>query len=347
MLVLFLTINANSLMQKAHEKAGVNLQFCRIGPEIGDAKSYTAFSIPLMAQVQNNRYMKFSARLNQGYQSYDGEGVYGFSDLDLGGSYLYNDITILGGIRLPIGTKEIKSDKFTTVSAGRLPYINSSLVYASSGFGFHAGASYGTEMSSDLSLAFGALYYFRGEYVPLKGMDDYNPADEFRLAAGADYSQGDFGFFGKTVLSFYSQEKLDGKKLSEPGMGLNFIGNFVYTSWSLETVFSKRGESELKWGGDFEPPSLFSFKLSYADVWDYAEILEEYSVMPYVGFEKTGEGSMTKGAGQLLLGCYLKNFFYKGFPGTPYFELRLGSISGDASLFGFKVGTDINFQIYK
>ena len=346
-LVLIFTVNASSLLQKTHERAEINLHYCNISPDIGDSKTYKALSIPIVAQMQYNRYMKFYAKLNQGFQSYDGNGIYGFSDLDLSGSYLYDEITIVGGIRLPIGTKNLDSDGFTAVSAGRLPYINSSLAFAGSGFGFHTGASYGMEMSSDLSLAFGALYYFRGQYDPTKNIEEYNPADEFRLAAGADYGDNEFGFFGKTVLSFYTKEKLKGKELSDPGMGFNFVGNFMMSGWNLETILSKRGESKLKIGGDFEPPSLLSFKLSYADVWDYVSFLEDYSLMPYVGFEKTGEGTMTKGSGKLLIGCFIKNFNFKGFPGTPYLELNFGSISGDASLFGFRIGSDIKFQIYK
>lgn len=350
-MILSGNIFAGTLLEKTHERAGVNLQYCRISPKIGDAVSYTALSFPITARVQTSRYLKIAAKLNQGYQSYDGNGLYGFSDLEIGGSYLMENYTIIGGIRLPMGTKDLSSKEFTSVSAGRLPYINSSLVYAGSGFGFHSGISYGMEMSSNLSLALGAIYFFKGAYDPIKGINDFNPSDEFRLAAGMDYKKGDFRFFGKTVISFYTNEKYEDDYSNnykvEPGAGFNFAGNFTWSDWHLETILSKRGESKSKWGGDFEPPSLLSLKVSYDNVWDYAAVLEEHSIMPYIGFEKTGKGSMTKEATQFLLGCYLQNFSYKGFPGIPFLELNFGTVSGDASLLGFKIGVDFDFQIYK
>src|SRR6056297_2039270 len=77
-------------LKRAQESAGIKLQLCHIRPDVGDNRTFVALSLPLSASYEYNRYLSFSARLNQGYQTYDGSGLYGLSDMEIGARYFLN-----------------------------------------------------------------------------------------------------------------------------------------------------------------------------------------------------------------------------------------------------------------
>lgn len=340
--------SSSTFLKRMEDSAGVSFQMCAISPKSGDSKTYTAFAIPLQARYEHNRYMSFSLRLNQGFQSYDKTGLYGLGDMYVNCRYLFREnITFVGDITLPIGTDKLSFNEITAASAGRFPFINSQLVFGNSGFGLNAGASYGHQLNQETSIALGAIYYIRGGYTPIKGRSKYDPSDELLLAAGIEYGDKEnIGFIGDIQLSFYSAEKTDGKKVSEPGTGFAFSGKTFYHDFRLSTLFYKRGKSDLSYGGEFKPPSILSFKLSYQEIWSVVPLSLPVSLMPYIGYEHTGEGTMVDAANQFLLGGYLMDFYFNGYPLSPFFEISLGSAGKDTSTFGLKFGTVVSFQVY-
>ena len=237
--------------------------------------------------------------------------------------------------------------EITATSAGRFPFINSQLVFGNTGFGLNAGASYGHQLNDETSIAMGAVYYIRGSYTPIKGSPKYDPSDELLLAAGVDYGdKEDIGFIGDIQLSIYSAEKTDGKKVSEPGTGFVFSGKTFYHDFQLSTLFYQRGKSDLSYGGEFKPPSILSFKLSYQEIWSIIPLSLPVQLMPYIGFEHTGEGTLVDAANRFLLGGYLMDLGFNGYPLSPFFEISLGSVGKDTGTFGLRLGTNVSFQLY-
>lgn len=346
-LLSLLTLNAvsaDSMFKQIEESIGPAFQMFKISPDAGEGKTYTVFSLPLWAKYTPSRYVTYSAQLNQGFQSFDGTGLYGLSNLNLNVRYLHSEtMTIVGGVTVPIGSKNLKYDELTTISAGRIPFVNSPLDLASSGFGLNVGLSYGLQMSEAMSLAFGAAYFVRGSYTPVKDGSSYNPSDELLLAVGMEYGDKEvFAFIGDFQFSLYSEEKSDGAKLSDPGLGMALSGTCYFNSLKLRMLFYKRGESDLAFGGAFKPPSILSFKLNHQNI--LLPVL--MPMIPYIGFEHTGEGSLVDSANLFLFGVYQEKHVMNGFPISPFLEISFGSTSGKTGLFGLKLGTNITFQMY-
>jgi hypothetical protein len=346
--LLFPQQNQSQMLLKTHETVGLTFQMQSISPDAGDSKAYTLLAVPIQARYEYSRYLTFNMLFNHGYQSFDGTGLYGLGDLHLSGQYLYReDITFVGGITLPIGTKKLEYEKLTATSAGRLPFVNAPIVCGMSGFGINFGASYGSQVNEETSIALGALYRMRGTYKPIKDGSDYNPSDEFMLAAGVDYGDEEtLGFFGDLQLSFYTEEKINGEKYADPGMGFALNGKLYINRFNLTLLYYHRGESDLGYAGDFKPPSIFSLKLGHKDAWSYLPFGSTLPVLPYIGFTKTGEGTLVDAATLFLLGACLEDFKLNGYPLRPFIEINFGSIGDDASTFGLKIGTDVSFQIY-
>lgn len=334
-------------LQKLEESAGFNLQFFNINPDIGAKRSFTSFSLPLHTNYTYNRYLSFAISFNQGYQSFDGNGIYGVGDLLLSSRLLLNkNITIVGGFTLPTGSKELKPEELSATSAGRIPFINSPLRYGSSGFGFRGGFSYGSQLNSKTAIAAGIKYFYRGEYNPLEFVKDYDPSDELRLSAGIDYGNRESGLIAKTMLSFFTKERVAGNDQSEPGLGFAFQGTGFYQGWKLATTFYKRQKTKLTYGGKFKPPSLVNFKISHGEILNYLPGSSDIKALPYLGFEHTGEGTVVKSANIFLFGLFWQNLQYKEYPLAPYLELNFGSLAGDARILGLELGTNVTFQIY-
>jgi hypothetical protein len=346
--LLFPQQNPSQMLLKTHETAGVLFQLQSFSPESGSGKSYTLLAIPFQARYEHNRYITYTLRLNQGFQSFDGTGMYTLGDINLGISALSGEnMTYLGEITLPIGSKNFEYAKLSTASAGRLPFVNAPVIYGASGLGLKIGASYGKQTSENTSIAFGARYHMRGEYKPVKGGAKYDPSNEFMLAAGIDHGDEEkVGFTGDLQILLYSEEKVGGKKYSDPGTGFCLSGDVYINHLNVNLLYFQRGESELSYSGTFKPPSIFRFKLSHQDVWNFIPLKFPVTVMPYVGYMKTGESTLVGGASLFLLGAYLEDYKLNGYPLKPFVEINFGSIGGDAGTFGFKIGTDVSFQMY-
>lgn len=336
------------VLHKAQETAGLCFQLQSISPESGSSKSYRLLAIPIQARYEHNRYVTYTLRYNLGHQSFAGDGLFSFGNLDLGVRVLSGEkMTYMGEITLPTGSQGFEYDELNAVSAGRLPFINAPLIYRASGMSLKLGASFGTQMSESASIAFGARYSVRSSYTPLADGPRYNPSDELMIAAGIDYGDEEtVGFLGDLQISLYSDEKVDHETYSDPGIGFALSGDVYFNHLTINLLFYKRGESDLSYAGDFKPPSILRFKLSHQDVWDIIPLSFPVPVMPYLGYMKTGEGTMVDGASLFLLGATIGGVKYNGFPFSPYFEIGFGKIGSEASTFGLKAGTDVAFQVY-
>jgi hypothetical protein len=324
---------------KTHETAGVCFQMQTITPEEGNEKTYHILSIPLQMRYELSRYLSFILRLNQGYHSYGGTSLYTLGDMEISARYLSGEnLTLVGGITLPTGTKELNYDQLSTTSAGRLPFINAPVIYGASGFGLHGGISYGKQATEKRSFAFGALYRKRGEYTYVDGGGKYDPADEFMLAGGLEYKDGDEqGYMANIQIISYSVEKMNGEEIGDPGTGFAFNGSFYLRQLQLIVLYYYRGESQRENAGDFLPPSIFNGKLGYRKTRPF---------IPYVGLTYTGKGTLVDSAVLLLGGFCFEDFKIGGYPWNPFIEVNYGMVGEATKTFGLKVGTDVSFQIY-
>ena len=342
------TSTCRNILLKTHETAGLSYQFQSMSPKEGDSKNYQMLAIPIQARYEHSRYVTYTMRYSMGHQSFAGDGLFTFSNLDLGVRVLSGEkMTYIGELSLPVGSEKFKRDELNAASAGRLPFVNAPLIYKASGMGLKLGASYGTQMNENTSIAVGARYSVRGSYTPIKDGAKYNPSDELMIAAGIDYGdEASAGFLGDLQVSLYSDEKVDGETYSDPGIGFAFSGDVFIKRLTLNLLLYKRGESDLSYAGEFKPPSIFRFKLAHKDVWDFILITFSKPVLPYIGFLKTGEGTLVDGASLFLLGASVGDVTYNDFPLSPYFEIGFGKIGDETSTFGLKIGTDVAFQVY-
>jgi hypothetical protein len=342
--LFIITIHAyagSPLLQRIEENAGVTLQLQQISPEDGEGSTYACFAIPLEFNYAPSRYTSMRVRLNQGYQSFAGTGLYGLGDLNISGKYLFRkNMTLLGGIVLPVGKKELTVEEIGTTSAARIPFINSPLIYGNSGFGLHIGLSYGKELNERTGLAVGLSYRLRTTYKPIKDSPEYNPSDEFMLAAGLNNGDKNKGYTADVQLSLYTAEELDGKKFSKGGTGVAISCKGFLRDYRADVLYYQRQASKLEYGGDFKPPLIINLKVGKKG------LLPVQELVPYLGFEHTGEGTLIDSANLLLLGAYYEEISYNGYPLSPFLQLSYGWVGDKSSTLGFKVGTNISFQIY-
>ncbi|NQT26431.1 hypothetical protein HQ585_13845 [candidate division KSB1 bacterium] len=342
------TTAKKNILLKTHETAGLCFQLQSMSPESGSSKSYKMLAIPIQAKYNHNRYVAYTLRYNMGHQSFDGNGLFSFGNLNLGVRVLSGEkMTYMGELILPTGSQEFERNDLNTTSAGRLPFINAPLIYRASGMGLKLGASYGTQINEHTTVAFGARYSVRGSYTPIKKGTKYNPSDELMIAAGIDYGDAEsLGFMGDLQISLYSDEKVNHETYSDPGIGFSLSGDFYFSHLKINSLFYKRGESDLSYAGEFKPPSILRLKLSHKDVWDYIPLNLSVPVMPYIGYMMTGEGTMVDGSNLILLGATFGGVTYNEFPLSPYLEIGFGKIGDETSTFGLKIGTDVAFQVY-
>jgi hypothetical protein len=340
--ILILSSYASSpFLQRMEENAGITLQLQQISPKDGEGSTYTCFALPLEFHYAPSRYSSLRVRLNQGFQSFAGTGLYGLGDLSISGKYLYRkNVTILGGINLPTGRKELTVEQIGTTSAARIPFINSPLIYGNSGFGLHLGLSYGMELNERTGLAVGISYRLRTTYKPVKDSPDYKPSDEIMLAAGVNNGDKIKGFTADAQFSIYTAEKLGGKKFTEGGTGMAISFKGFLQDFHADALLYLRQASKLTYGGDFKPPLIMTLLVGNTN------LIHIQSLVPYVGIEHTGEGTLIDSANLFLLGAYYEEININGYPMNPFIQFSYGSIGGNSSTLGFKVGTNISFQVY-
>lgn len=326
-------------LMRTHETAGVCFQMQTITPEKGNKQTYQILSIPFHMRYERSRYLSFMLRLNQGYHSYGGTSLYTLGDLELSARYLSGEnMTIGGGITLPTGTKGLNYNQLSITSAGRLPFIHAPVIYGTSGFGFYGEISYGKQTTEKRSFAIGARYRKRGGYTYIEGGGKYDPADEFMLAGGLEYKDGDDrGYMANIQIISYSVEKMDGEEISDPGTGFAFNGHYFLRQWQLIALYYQRGESQRQNAGDFTPPSILNVKLGYQKTRPF---------ISYVGLTYTGEGTLVDTAILMLAGFYFEDFKIGGYPWNPFVEVNYGMVGEHTKTLGLKIGTDVSFQIY-
>jgi len=326
-------------LMRTHEKAGIYFQGQFIKPEKGNTQTYNLIAIPVQIRYESSRYFSLTFRLNQGNQSYGGTNLYSLGDLEVNARYLYGEnLTFIGGITLPTGTKTLNYDQLVATSAGRLPFINAPVICAASGFGLHIGLSYGQQPNEKTSVAIGAMYSKRDDYAPIKDGGKYDPTDVFMVAGGVAYKDGEeWGFMCDIQFIKYSKEKMDGEELSDPGRGVALSGNLFLNTLELRTLYYHRDESHRKNAGDFIPPSILNIKLGHKGTRPF---------VPYIGLTYTGKGTLVEASSLFLAGFYFEKFKLADYPMNPYIEANYGTIGEKTKTIGIKIGTDISFQIY-
>ncbi len=330
------------------ENAGITFQWNRFSYEQNHT-SYYALAIPLRAIYAPNRYQSVAVFLNQGYQNFDETGLYGVSDVQIRYQYLLSrnmgflkaeEWTFLAEIYVPTGTKKLEPLKMTVTSTARIPYVRAPLLYGIAGFSAKFGALFSRPVSENLNIGFGGWYFYRGSYRPLKDGGKFNPADEILLTAAVEVGDRSTGFVGDVRYGFYTSEKVDGEKIASPGALLAASGQFFRWGWELTAIYFNRGATRFEFGGDFKSPSLFISRVGY-------RITGSEHLIPYLGYEHTGNGDRLYAANVFLVGFYSRQVRLGGFPLDPFVELRLGSIKGGTKTTGVRVGTSIAFQIYR
>lgn len=326
-------------LRRIEESAGLNAQYAMVQSENTDPRVFSMVSLPLYLDYTPTRYMRYTVRLNQGYQMLDSTGLYSLSNLGIDMHYKAGrGLTLSTGVTLPIGTAEMSREEFSVVSTGKLPFIDAPTLYRKSGTGFHVGISVGDQISDNASIAFGAAFYYRSPYTPIKNEFEYDPGDIVMLSLGLESGNSDdFGFLGDLQVSLYTPEKLQQEDVNKATLGLAFSGVLYIKEFKLSTLLLYRGKSRLVYGGEFQAPSLQNIKLGYK--------LRPHFI-PYLGYEHIGTGSRVPESHFLLLGTVFENFKFNGYPLAPFFELRVGTLDPDATVLAVKAGTLFSFQIY-
>lgn len=333
-------------LQRTTETMGMHVQWNRFFSDF-EHQSYVAFVLPFRATFQQNRYRSFSMMLNQGFQSFEEEGVYGISDVRVSlkqllsrniGPLKAEEWTFVADLTIPVGTKELERKQLTTTSAGRLPYVHTPLSYGASGLGFKVGSAYGHQLTEDVVIGAGVSYDFRGKYKPIQGGSEYDPSDEMLVAVGLQYGDRDFGCIADVQLGFYTSEKVDDREGWSPGMGLAFSGRAFREGNELMVMYTTRGKDK-KGVVEFQVPSVLTVK--YAHAFGFTG-----SVVPYVGLEWNNEGSRVPAATVFLLGGHIRSHLWGGYPVDPYVEVKYGDIGNESKTLGFKFGTTIALRVY-
>ncbi len=341
------TLPLQAQLKKTIETAGVNFQWHRFSTD-GVSTKYMVLAIPFRVVYEPTRYASFSVILNQGYQSFEDNSLYGLGNLHVEykqmltsdiGFLKAEDWTFQARVTAPTGKKELEPQELAVASTGRIPYVKSPLSYAASGFGFKVGTAYGSQVGENTSIGFGVSYDYRGSYKPIKGSGDFDPSDEILFAAGLDIGDETGGFIGDFRFALYNNEKLDSIEISSPGNAFSASGQVFLGKTELMALYYDRKETEFQFGTEFKSPSVLAVRLGQR-----FDFLGKF--IPYVGYERSGEGDRIFAADVFLLGGYTKNMRWGGFPFNPYIELKYGNIGDDANTLAVRVGTSLAFQLY-
>jgi len=214
------------------------------------------------------------------------------------------------------------------------------LIYGNSGFGFHVGYSRGLELNERTSLAVGISYRVRTAYKPVEKKPEYDPSNELMLAAGVNCGDRLKGYTADLQFSIYSAEKLDDRDYSKGGTGIAVSAKGFLNNWRAEALYYQRQASELQYGGEFKAPLIMDVKIGRTGLLPLA------SLIPYAGFEHTGEGTLMPAANVVLIGAYFEELQYNGYPLSPFVQVSFGSVGDNSNTLGFKVGSNISFQMY-
>ncbi|MDZ7724890.1 MAG: hypothetical protein U5R06_19295 [candidate division KSB1 bacterium] len=326
-------------LRRIEESVGLSAQYASIQSNNIDPRAFTMVSLPLFMDYTPTRYMRYTFKLNQGYQMYDTTGLYGLSNLDFTVHYkVRRQLTLSAGATLPVGTSEISADEFRVMATGKLPFIDAPTLYKQSGLGFRAGISVGDQISDNTSIAFGAAFYYRSAYTPILNGLEYDPSDVLMLSLGLESGDPDEpGFIGDLQVSVYTPEQMQQQKVNRATLGIAFSGIMNYERFKLSILALYREKSRLVYGGEFQAPSLQNIKLGYR---------VRPQIIPYAGYEHISKGSRVPESHFVLLGTVFEDFALNGYPLSPYLELRWGTLDPDATVIGIKLGTLFSFQIY-
>jgi len=139
----------------------------------------------------------------------------GLGDVRLQVNQSFNDDKMLlsVGLNLPTGKKKINPNEGPFVlQMLSQNYLTFPMRRFGEGFGFNMLVG-GAQMIGELRCGAGLMYQFNGKYEPYQGVDKYDPGDFVSLNAGADWQANKTTVAADAILTTYTSDKLDDRKV--------------------------------------------------------------------------------------------------------------------------------------
>ncbi len=133
-------------------------------------------------------------------------------------------LLLQGGANLPSGKRELTAEEFAVTRALGHPLLGFGLKQYGQGFDVSGGASIALPLGASSTFGVGGGFIQHGSYTLLENGDDYKPAPEFSVSAGADFGgAADAGSGGGGTLRLdgtvrvYGKDELDGAEIFQEG----------------------------------------------------------------------------------------------------------------------------------
>lgn len=321
------------------ENIGIDFQQYAFDTKSGKSKVFRMISMPLLFRFYPSRYLSIQMKMEQGEYFLSNESLFGMADMEIDWmTFITSSLTLNGGVIIPIGKKELTRREFELVSMSKLPIIEDPLKFARSGFGGHIGASFAYQFANEGTFGLGLRYFYRGAYMPIESGYRYDPSDEIRISAGLHLgNRKSLKIMLDGHFSLFSQDKLDGRMYTEKSNAyvLAFRSNLAFIR--IQGLLYRRDESQTVYGYAYQAPDILSGKIG---------ICLFTFMVPYVGYRKSGEGTYTPASTAFLGGIWFEDFQTFGYPMSPYLELFNGTMADHLNASGFRIGTDLDFQVY-
>ncbi len=275
----------------------------------------------------------------------------GLNDAQVTGSYHIEPANVIVGVglNLPTGKSKLTVAEFATSYLVSNTAFRSRVAQFGAGLNVMPSATWAFTLSDDIVGGVGALYQYRGKFVPIVDVGEFDPGDEVALSGGMDFRLDpatSLSFDG--VYSIYGKDKLDGVVLFSPGSRLiasgRFRRNFQHDELSVMAILRLRANTNvpipflLLPSNERTDPNQYELLVSYA--WRASESLTLHVFTD----GRISEETLTDLSGLRLWGIGIAPLFTISDNISVPVRLKFttGQAKGGTSLLGIEAGAGIS-----
>lgn len=222
------------------------VRFDSFSDDLAEETNGTEFTVPI--GIAYSRGEDFSISIETAYSSAhvnqaDGSGsdLSSFTDTLLSGTYTIPGLPLLVtcgvDVNLPTGKERLSVEEESAT-----PGEDDLLEVSTFGEGLNLGANLSViKQFEKMTLGANAAYAYKGEYDPTEGVedDDLDPGDQVLVAGMLNWKMSSQVTFGTFLLySYFSTDKVNGKKDFQEGSSVTIGGNVRYTRGPFGVTFS-------------------------------------------------------------------------------------------------------------
>jgi hypothetical protein len=311
----------------------------------GGTELFSETSIALSLYQPISRQASFGVHGSFASASGNTPTLRGFNDVQLTASYYLEpaDLIFGLGLNLPTGKSKLSLDEFSTSYLVSNTAFRAPVPQFGAGLNVSPSATWAFSFSDDVVGGLGALYQYRGKFVPIAGVGDFDPGDEVSFTAGMDFRldlSASLSF--DAVLSLYAKDKLDGLVIFNPGnkliTALRFKKYFEQDELNVTAILRTRSNANvpapllLLQANERVDPNQYELIVSYA--WHASEVV----TMHVFADGRISEETQADFSGIRMIGAGLMPLFTvnDNISLPVRVKITTGKVKGDASLLGIE-----------